>query len=66
MTRSDPCREAEWMLETIVDDFAQSLDLPDRARFYARLVELLTGRNDGLKQTLNGSDPSPDSLKKVH
>jgi hypothetical protein len=54
------------MLETIVDDFAQSLDLPDRARFYARLVELLTGRNEGLKQTLDGSDPSPDSLKKVH
>lgn len=59
------------MLETIVDDFAQSLDLLDRTRFYARLVELVNERHMSLKEALEGGD-SPldsltlDSLKKVH
>ncbi len=60
MTRSDACSEADWMLETIVDDFAASLDLPERVRFYARLVELLIERRDGAQRTLDGDDkPGP-------
>ena len=66
MTRSDACSEAEWMLEAIVEDFAQSLDLPDRARFYARLVELLNERHDSVRGALDGGDRAQDSLKKLH
>jgi hypothetical protein len=46
MSRHDPCSEAEWILEAIVDDFADSLEPPDRALFYARLAELLLERRD--------------------
>ncbi len=60
------CSEAEWMLETIIDDFAMSLDLPDRARFYAHLVELLIARRDDLLQDdLEGSKLKPDTFEQV-
>lgn len=65
MNPRDACTEAEWMLETIVDDFAQSLDLSDRARFYARMVELLIEQRDRLQQVLDGADTEPDSWKQV-
>lgn len=66
MTRSDACSEAEWMAETIVDDFAMSLDLSERVRFYARMVELLTERRNQVQRALDGSDPEPESLEQVH
>jgi len=66
MNPFDACSEAEWMLETIVDDFAVSLDLSDRARFYARLVELLTERRNSVQRALDGADPEADSLERVH
>ena len=65
MIRSHTCSEAEWMLETIIDDFAVSLDLPDRARFYALLVELLIERRDSAQRALGGDDPAPDSFEHV-
>lgn len=66
MTPFHACSEAEWMLETIIDDFAVSLDLPDRARFYALLVELLIERRDRTQRALDGDDPKPDSFEQVH
>lgn len=60
------CSEAEWMLETIVDDYAQSLDLADRARFYRALVELMIARRDSVQRLLDGTDPEPDPLEHVH
>ena len=58
--------DAEWMLETIVEDFAQSLGLADRAHFYARLVELLTERRDRMQRALNSGERKRDSLERVH
>lgn len=66
MTSFDACSEADWMMETIIDDFAQTLALPDRARFYARLVELLNERYKVVQQSLNQDGPPPDSKEKVH
>jgi len=66
MNPFDACSEAEWMLETIVDDFAVSLNLSDRAQFYARLIELLIERRNSAQRALDGSDPEPDSLERVH
>jgi hypothetical protein len=54
------------MAETIVDDFAMSLDLSERVRFYARMVELLTERRNQVQRALDGSDPEPESLEQVH
>jgi hypothetical protein len=53
------------MLETIIDDFAVSLDLPDRTRFYALLVELLIERRDRAQRALDGGDPTPDPFEQV-
>jgi hypothetical protein len=66
MNSSHACSEAEWMLETIVDDFALSLELSDRARFYARLVELLIEQRDRVQRVLDGTDSSPDSWEQLH
>lgn len=66
MTWIDAGSEAEWMAETIVDDFAISLDLDARLRFYSRLVELLIERRDQMQRALDGGDPEPDSLEQVH
>jgi|HubBroStandDraft_5_1064220.scaffolds.fasta_scaffold00398_7 hypothetical protein len=66
MNPSHACSEAEWMLETIVDDFALSLELSDRARFYARLVELLIEQRDRVQRVLDGTDSSPDSWEQLH
>jgi hypothetical protein len=67
MTPFYACSEAEWMLETIIDDFAMSLDLPDRARFYAVLVELLIARRDHVQQqTVDGVDSKRDPFEHVH
>lgn len=66
MIPPDGCSEAEWILETIIDDFAGSLDLPNRARFYALLVEMLIERRDRVQRTSNGGDPDPDSFERVH
>jgi hypothetical protein len=59
------CSEAEWMLETIIDDFAMSLDPPDRARFYALLVEMLIERRDGVQQDLERGDLKPDTFEQM-
>lgn len=66
MTLFDAGSEAEWMAETIVDDFAVSLDLAARLRFYARMVELLIERRNQMQRALDGGDPEPDSLEQVH
>lgn len=58
------CSEAEWMLETIIDDFALSLDLPDRARFYALLVEQLIERRNDTQEALDG-DPKPNPFEQL-
>ena len=63
MTPFHTCSEAEWMLETIIDDFAVSLDLPDRARFYALLVERLIERRDRAQRTLDSDDAKPDPFE---
>ena len=66
MTPPDGCSEAEWILETIIDDFARSLDVPDRARFYAFLVDLLIERRDRLQRASSGGDPNPEPFERVH
>ncbi len=65
MTPPQTCSEAEWILETIIDDFAVSLNLQDRARFYAWLVELLIERRDGVQQALEGGDLKTDTFEQV-
>ena len=66
MSDHDPCNEAEWMLETIIDDFAESLEKQDRARFYARLAELIVERLNGLERRLNGAEDEPGSSRQIH
>lgn len=46
MPNRDAFSDAAWILESIIDDFAESLTPPDRARFYAELAELLARRRD--------------------
>ena len=65
MTPFHACSEAQWMLETIIDDFATSLDLPDRARFYALLVELLAERRDRAQRVLEMGELSRDTFEQV-
>lgn len=55
MREFDPCSDAEWMLETIIDDFAQSLTPTDRALFYTHLAELLARR--GRDEEISRSEP---------
>lgn len=66
MSSLNPHSEAEWLLETIIDDYALSIEGPDRARFYARLVELLIQRHKRIQQALETADPGPDSPQQVH
>jgi len=66
MSSHDPCSEAEWILESIVDDFAQSLDSRDRALFYTHLAELIAGRLDGAVRCTDGADEEPGSPLQVH
>ena len=56
MTMFDAGSEAEWMAETIIEDFALSLDMAERIRFYSRLVELLTARRNEMQQALEGGE----------
>jgi hypothetical protein len=65
MIPSRACNEAEWMAETIVDDFAASLDLSERVRFYARLIELLIERRDRSQRALDGGEARPDPFEQV-
>lgn len=60
MNLFDANSEAEWMAETIVEDFALSLELADRVRFYSRLIEVLTERRNQLQQVLEDSDSDSD------
>lgn len=53
-------------METIIDDFAGSLDVPDRARFYALLVEMLIERRDRVQRGSDGGEPKPDPFERVH
>jgi hypothetical protein len=46
MRRENPGLDAEWIMEAIVDDFAQSFDLPERMLFYARISELASERRN--------------------
>lgn len=66
MTMFDAGSEAEWMAETIIEDFALSLDMAERIRFYSRLVELLTARRNQMQQALEGGDPDPSPMEPVH
>lgn len=42
MSRVHSSSDAEWILEMIIKEFAQSLQPEERASFYARLAELVT------------------------
>jgi hypothetical protein len=66
MSLLNPRAEAEWLLETIIDDFALSIEAQDRARFYARLAELLIQRHKRVQRVLDGAEPGPDSPQQVH
>lgn len=66
MSAHDPCSEAEWILESIVDDFAQSLDNRDRTLFYTHLAELIAGRLDGAVRCTDDADEEPESPLQVH
>ena len=68
MTMFDGNNEAEWMAETIIDDFARSLNIPEKIRFYSRLVELLSERICQVQEVLGGGDPdpNPDPRQPVH
>ena len=59
------CSEAEWMLETIIDDFAVSMELPDRAHFYALLAELLIERRNSAQRALDGGEPKPNHFEQL-
>jgi len=61
----DASSEAEWMAETIVDDFALALDPAERVRFYSRLVDLLTERRNQVQRALEG-ESEEDPLGQVH
>lgn len=66
MSVHDPCSEAEWILESIVDDFAQSLDSRDRTLFYSHLAELIGGRLDGAMGCTDSADEEPESPLRIH
>ena len=66
MSDHDPCSEAEWILETIIDDFAESLDKQDRVRFYVRLAELIVERRDRMERILDDSEPEAGSSSHIH
>lgn len=60
----NPRAEAEWLLDTIIDDYALSIDPPDRARFYARLVELLIQRHKRIRSL--DSNAETDRPGQIH
>jgi hypothetical protein len=66
MTSFDARSEAEWMAETIIEDFALALDPAERVRFYCRLVELLTERRNQTQRALEGGEAEEDSFDPVH
>jgi hypothetical protein len=66
MAEFDPSSDAEWMLETIIDDFAQSLPPPIRARFYAQLTRLVAQRRDDEERLAGGSGFEPNEPRHVH
>ena len=65
MKSFDAGSEAEWIAETIVDDFALALEPAERVRFYSRLVELLLERRNQTQRALEG-ESEEDSLDPVH
>jgi hypothetical protein len=44
MREEGPRLDAEWIMETIVDDYARSFDQAERLSFYARIAELAAER----------------------
>jgi hypothetical protein len=60
MSEFDARNDAEWMLETIIDDFAQSLSASNRALFYAQLAELLAQRRESEERLTRTSNHEPD------
>jgi hypothetical protein len=66
MAEFDPSSDAEWMLETIIDDFAQSLTPPNRARFYAQLTKLVAQRRDDEERLADESGFEPNVPRHVH
>jgi hypothetical protein len=66
MAGFDPSTDAEWMLETIIDDFAQSMTAVSRAQFYAQLAELLAQRRNHEARLASRSDSEPDLPPHVH
>jgi len=59
MAGFDPRSDAEWLLETIVDDFAQSMAVPHRAEFYAHLADLIAQRRHGEERTAADTKADP-------
>ena len=66
MSDHDPCSDAEWILETIIDDFAESLDKQDRVRFYVRLAELIAERRDRVERTVDDAEPESGASSHIH
>jgi hypothetical protein len=66
MSPHDPYAEAEWMLETIIDDFAESLDNRDRAQFYMRLAELIAERRDREERLMDDAESEPGESQQIH
>lgn len=44
MPDSGPTREAEWIVQEIIDDYVRGLDRTDRAVFLNRLMKLIADR----------------------
>lgn len=66
MSLHNPGSDAEWLLETIIDDFAQSLSRRDRVRFYAELADLVVQRRDTEEQLAAEPDGLPNVPPRVH
>lgn len=66
MSNHDPYSEAEWMIETIIDDFAESLDDSDRSQFYARLAELIAERRERIEQHQEEAETEPPTSQHIH
>ena len=66
MGRIEHGSDALWMLETIIDDFAQSLAPEERVRFYAEITELLTRRRDSMDGLAHRTSSEPDVPPQVH
>jgi len=66
MAGFDPRSDAEWLLETIIDDFAQAMTGPDRAQFFARLADLVAQRRDDEERFAANPESEPDLPPHVH